>query len=188
MIEITARPVLSEDKEMTEAVKRALANPAAFRPIYESYFRRIYHYCLRRVRSPQEAEDLTSLIFTRALAGLGSYRGGSFAAWHFRIAHNTVLNHIRSRRMTLPLEDAETLSDSEPVSDNLIKAEEREHMDRLVSSLPEEQRELITLKAVGGLSAKEIGEVMGKSEGAVRVAIHRIVRQLRTAWVEEGAR
>lgn len=85
MYEMTARRVQSNEsmEEVAQTVERARANPAAFEPLYAEYFPRIYRYCLRRVSCPQEAEDLTSLVFTRALANLSNYRGGSFVAWLF---------------------------------------------------------------------------------------------------------
>jgi len=76
---------------------RARADPAQFAPLYARYFPRVYRYCLRRVGDPTEAEDLTSAIFTGALAGLGGYRGGSFAAWLFQIAHHAVVSQRRTR-------------------------------------------------------------------------------------------
>jgi hypothetical protein len=57
----------------------------------------VYHYCLRRVHRPEDAEDLAGLVFIRALAGLREYRGGSFAAWLFRIAHNAAANGLAAR-------------------------------------------------------------------------------------------
>jgi RNA polymerase sigma-70 factor (ECF subfamily) len=169
-------------------VERALADPAAFKPIYDEYFPRIYRYCLRRVSSPPDAEDLTSLTFTRALTSLGSYRGGSFAAWLFRIAHNTVVNHLRGRRPVVPLASAESLPVADEMLGQMMEREERQQVARLVAALPEEARDLLALKVGGNLSAKEIGQVIGKSEGAVRVMLHRIVQQLRTAWAEEQER
>jgi RNA polymerase sigma-70 factor (ECF subfamily) len=68
---------------------------------------------------------------------------------------------------------------------HLIEAEERQQIARLIAELPEEQRELLALRMAGGLSAKEIGLVIGKNEGAVRVAIHRTIQQLRSALREE---
>ncbi len=167
----------------------ASATPADLQPIYEQYFPRIYKYCLRRVGSVQEAEDLTSLIFSRALNALPGYRGGSMAAWLFRIAHNVVVNHFKSRRVTIPLDEVQ--ADAEPAEelvDHLVRAEERQQLRRLVAQLPDEQQEMLALKLTGGLSAKEIGQVIGKSEGAVRIAIFRIVQQLREAWEQEEAR
>ncbi len=168
---------------------RATATPADLQPIYEQYFSRIYKYCLRRVGSVQEAEDLTSLIFSRALQALPGYRGGSMAAWLFRIAHNVVVNHFKGRRVTIPLEEVETDADpADELVEHLVRAEERQRLRWLVAQLPDEQQEMLTLKLTGGLSAKEIGEVVGKSEGAVRIAIFRAVQHLREAWEQEEAR
>jgi hypothetical protein len=74
--------------EERRVLERARSNPAEFAPIYGRSFARIYTYCLRRVGRAAEAEDLSSLVFTRALAGLEGYQGGSVAAWPLRIAHD----------------------------------------------------------------------------------------------------
>ena len=165
---------------------RAREDPAAFAPLYERYFPRIYAYCLRRTGTAEEAEDLTSLVFTRALTGLAGYRGGSVAAWLFRIAHNAVANHLRDRRPQIPLEPTATAMEKAPSADqpldHLIRAEEQERVARLIAALPERERELLALKVGGGLSAKEVGAVLGKSEGAVRVALHRTIQGLRAAY------
>lgn len=77
-----------------------------FAPIYERYAGRVYAYCLRRIGDSQEAEDLTSTIFARAMTGLKGYQGGSVAAWLFRIARHTVVNHhVRVKRISpVPLD------------------------------------------------------------------------------------
>ena len=167
--------------EETRLLLLARDRPAAFAPLYERYFPRIYAYCLRRVGSKEEAEDLTSLVFTRALIGIRSYRGGSVVAWLFRIAHNAVANHLRDRHAQLPLETAFLPSNGEDLSDSIVRAEEQKHLARLLAALPDEQREILVLRLVGELSAREIGAVIGKREGAVRVALHRILHGLRSA-------
>ncbi len=188
MYPITARPASTEEpsQEVVRTVQRARSDPAAFQPLYEQYFPRVYRYCLRRVSCLQEAEDLTSLIFTRALANLATYRGGFFAAWLFRIAHNAVVNHLRDRRVSVPLDEIE-MPAGDDLLNSLIDAEERARIAGLIAALPDEQRDLLALKVAGGLSAREIGQVVGKSEGAVRVAFHRIVQRLRVAWVDDSA-
>ena len=170
----------------TERHQMALArrDPAAFAPIYEQYFPRIYGYCLRRVSTPQEAEDLTSQVFTRALAGLDGYRGGSVAAWLFRIAHNAVLNQRRARRPAISLDESVfEVADDAPAPFEIVAQREAQAAVRaLVQDLPDDQQNLLALKLVAGLSSPEIGAVLGKSPGAVRVELHRIIRALRAAF------
>ncbi len=177
--------------EEVRLLELARNEPTAFAPLYERYFPRIYAYCLRRVGSNEEAEDLTSLVFTRALTSIGSYRGGSVVAWLFRIAHNAVANHLHDRRPHLPLDTALHPTSSEDLSAGIVRAEEQKHLGRLLAALPNDQREILALRLVGELTAKEIGAVIGKREGAVRVALHRIIRGLRSAYRqadEEGTR
>lgn len=176
--------------EEARILARAHADVAAFAPLYERYFPRVYTYCLRRVGTGEEAEDVTSLAFTRALAGLDGYRGGSVAAWLFRITRNVVANHLRDRRPQLSLDAAppHTMAEgSEDALEGVLRAEERARVARLLAALPDEQRELLALRVAGGLSSREIGAVLGKSEGAVRVALHRVVRGLRAAYLREEA-
>lgn len=177
--------------EEVRLLELARNEPTAFAPLYERYFPRIYAYCLRRVGSNEEAEDLTSLVFTRALTSIGSYRGGSVVAWLFRIAHNAVANHLRDRRPQLPLDTASHPVSGEDLSAGIVRDEEQEHLARLLAALPDDQREILVLRLVGELTAREIGAVIGKREGAVRVALHRIVRRLRAVYHqanEEGLR
>ncbi len=186
--------VMPTDDPFDEAmgVARACADPTQFAPLYARYFPRIYRYCLRRVASSTEAEDLTSAIFTSALGGLAGYRGGSFAAWLFQIAHHAVVSHRRTRNTahatllalvaSVPyVPDAE-----EEAMARLVAVEQYALLARAIATLSEEQQELLALKLSGRLTAREIGTVLGKSEGAVRVALHRLIQQLRAACHDTG--
>lgn len=174
-------------------VRRARSNNADFGPLYRHYFPRIYNYCLRRVGNQESAEDLCSIVFTRTLANLHAYKSGSFAAWIFSIARNVVANYLRDRRPQLSIEgesgaEAKQLRDpSEDTLDRLVRGEEIDLVARLIAGLPEDQRELLALRVAGELSAKEIGAVLGKSEGAVRTALHRTIQHLRTAYQQAQA-
>jgi RNA polymerase sigma-70 factor (ECF subfamily) len=170
-------------------LQQARADPARFAPIYERYFPRVYRYCLRRVDRREEAEDLACLVFVRALAGLREYQGGSVAAWLFRIAHNAVANHLRDRRPYAVLDHMAVVSTNtsdpgEQALARVLREEERQRIAHLVARLPHDQRALLALRIAGQLSAREIGAVLGKSEGAIRVALHRVLRHLRAAYLQ----
>lgn len=180
----------TSDRNAEEArlIAAATTDLDQFAPIYERYFPRIYGYCLRRVGSAQEAEDLTSLIFTNALTNLPKFRGGVVAAWLFQIAHHAVINHLKQQqrkdRVAVPL-DALSLdlpTGAPPPDEEVITREEHQRLQRVVSELPADQQDLLLLRIVGGLTAEEIGSVVGKRAGAVRVALHRILRQLQVKF------
>jgi RNA polymerase sigma-70 factor (ECF subfamily) len=168
--------VQQEELRIIGEAKRDLSN---FAPLYSRYARRIYAYCLVRVRNPAEAEDLTSQIFTKAMVAVNGFRGGSVAGWLFRIAHNTVIDYFRTSHPSVPLElvDLETL-DTEPIM-KVIRSESEALIRQALGEMSDEKRELIILRVVAGLTCREVGEMLGKSEGAVRVEFHRAIKQLR---------
>ncbi len=166
--------------------------PLDIQSLFEQYFARVYRYCLHRVDLPREAEDLTSMIFTRACAHLDSYRGGSLEAWLFRIAHNTVVNYLRDRRDAVSLDELSDSGvaelwdrDTPDLLEQIVRDEEHARLRRLLRALSDEEQELLALRLDAGLSARAIGEIIGKREGAVRVAIYRLMQRLRRAWQED---
>jgi RNA polymerase sigma factor (sigma-70 family) len=172
-------PLMDDESALIRAAQH---DPAAFAPVYERYVGRIYGYCLRHLTDPAEAEDLTSAIFMQVLRNLRGYRGGSVTAWLFRIAHNALMSHFRKHRTRASYQperiDQPDAPDQYALA-NLIQGERQARLQEAVAALPLEQRELLALRVDGNLSAKEIGAIIGKREGAVRVALHRIMQQLR---------
>ena len=136
----------------------------------------------RRVGRGRDGSE-GELVGTAALRGIGSYRerGSTFRAWLFRIAHNTVVNahRTRSRRRTEPLPEDPTWAalDADPAR-LVTRADELHAVMRAVVSLPQDRRQVVLLRFVDGLSADEIGAVLGRSAGAVRVLQHRALRDL----------
>ncbi len=176
-------------------ITQALTNPEYFAVIYERYALRIFRYCLRKTGDVEEAEDLTSLIFIQALDKLAAYQGGSVAAWLFQIAHNMSVNFLKKasrqrQHSGLPLVVVEAeeylYQHSDETLEQLIILENHERLAHLVTALSDEQRELLALKFAGGLSAREIGTVLHKSETTIRVALHRIIQKLRREYQESG--
>lgn len=164
-------------------MQKARHNPTAFAPLYERYFDRVYAYCWRRTSNAQEAEDLCSQIFTQALTGLPSYRGGLVAAWLFQIAHNVVVNHYRRRKPMAALDDFDFADEASADAFERAEAGNERLLQDLIDDLPDEQRNLLSLTLDAGLTSKEIGAALGKSPVAVRVQVHRILKKLRERYL-----
>ncbi len=159
----------------------AQRDSAAFAPLYERYVERVYAFCLRRSPTPEDAEDLCSQVFLRALRGLHTYRGGLVSAWLFRIARNVIANHYRGRRPIIALDDLEIPADDH-TTERIEQADDKRIIAALIATLPEEKQTLLSLSLDSGLTSSEIGEVIGKSPQAVRVEIHRIIKGLRERY------
>lgn len=165
------------------AVLAAQADRAAFAVLYRRYLDRVYGYAFYQLRDHHDAEDATERIFLAALRGLPGFHdtGSTFRAWLFSIAHNTIANahRSRSRRRADPLPDAfdRPAPDADPAG-LVSRADELRAVLRAVHQLPEDRRQVILLRFVDGLSSREVGEVLGRSPGAVRVLLHRALRDL----------
>jgi RNA polymerase sigma-70 factor, ECF subfamily len=172
------------DRPAVEAAKR---DPAAFEPLYRKYVAQIYNLALYETRDPNAAEDITEGVFLKALSALPRFREegtgmeSTFKAWLYTIARNVIANQRRGQRRhpEAPIELAMELRSAD---DPAAAAENRIEVQRAwsaVMELPPERRQAIVLRFVNELSAREIGEIMGKSEGAVRVLIHRALLSVR---------
>jgi len=179
-----------EDVQRNQARLGSDAANEQFARLYDSEMPRIYQYLCYRVDSQGEAEDLTADVFQRALrqwprvhASLESPR-----AWLFTVATNRLTDYYRQQptRCTAPLDDRFDLASSQP--DPETEAIRREETDTLLSNLQqmsERDRSVLTLRFAGGLDHREIGQVLGISEGASAVALLRALRRLREMYEEE---
>ena len=181
-----ATTVITFDADRT-AVAAAKAHPAAFESLYRKYVAQIYSLALYETRDPYAAEDITEAVFLRALAALprfrehGSGTGSTFRVWLFAITRNVISNERRSQRRH-PQSSIEQAIDLRAPDDPAATIERRLEAQRAwdaVMALPDDRRQAIVLRFVDELSAREIGEVMGRSEGAVRVLIHRALASIR---------
>jgi len=156
----------------------------AFGELYERHVRRIYNYIYYRTGNHHDAEDLTARVFQRALRHVGNFedKGVPFTAWLYRIAHNLVANwhRDRSRRPVVPLDRHAAVSE---VGDHpeveAIAGEERLRLLEAVQQLPDDRQQLLILKFVERMSNAEIGQVMGRTEGAIKSLYHRTLNVLR---------
>lgn len=175
-------------------VRKAATQTEAFGELYERHVRKIYNYIYYRTGNHHDAEDLTARVFQRALNHIASYQdqGVPFSAWLYRIAHNLVANwhRDRSRRPVVPLEDQFYMRGPTPHPELLaIAAEQRDLLLAAVRRLPPERQQLLILKFVERLSNAQIGEIMDRTEGAIKSLYHRTLNKLREelAQIEEQA-
>ena len=163
-------------------VLAAQRDRAAFGALYRRYLDRVYGYCFYLLGDHHDAEDVTERTFAAALAAIEGFRdeGATFRAWLFRIAHNQLANALRSRQRqrATPLDAVvEPVAQADPAG--LVSlAEDARGLRLALERLPDDRRQVVVLRFVDGLSAREIGAVLGRSEGAVRVLQHRALRDL----------
>lgn len=161
-------------------VAAAQRDPTAFTPLYQRYVRPIYRYCAVRLDDRELAEDATSEIFLKALAGLDSFRNGLFAAWLFRIAHNVVTDIYRRHRPAASLEAALMLPDIAPPPETQVEAQlDSAALRAALALLPDEQRVVLELQ-LADWSGKNIAAALGKSPAAVKMLRYRALQRLRS--------
>lgn len=156
-------------------------NPAEFSPIYQAYVQRVYAFCLRRSATPEDAEDLCSQVFIRALKGLGTYRGGMVSAWLFQIARNVIANHYRGQKVMVSIENIE-IPVGNDLSDRIEGYQDHQILSELINALSEQKQLLLSLSLDAGLTSVEIGAIVNKKPEAVRVELHRTIKQLRQQY------
>ncbi len=172
-------------------IRQAQEDPLAFGVLYERYVDRIYNYIYHRVGNHHDAEDLTARTFYRALSHIERYvdRGAPFSAWLYRIAHNLVANwhRDRARRQAIALDDSiSPLVGQVTPHEHAEAAEQAEALRRAIHRLSPDRQQLLILKFSDGLSNAEIGQIMGRSEGAIKSLYHRTLQALQEELQRES--
>jgi RNA polymerase sigma-70 factor (ECF subfamily) len=183
-----AKSSLDETSTSVALVRRAVARAKegdreAVRFLYLQYADNVYGYVRSIVRDDYEAEDVTQQVFTKLIVVIGKYeqRSVPFSAWILRLAHNAAIDHMRKRR-AIPAAEVYGADERLPEGN-----EDRSRELRLaLADLPDEQRDVIVLRHLVGLSPTEIAGRMGKTEPSVHGLHHRGRAALRTALVERG--
>lgn len=163
-------------------VKHARQNADAFAELYRRYLTPVYRYLYRRTGNVQDAEDLTTQVFTTVLESLTGNRyreRGFFVAWLFTIARRRTVDYYRQR----PVEElADPPATAPKVWEGIEKRQDLHHLAHLLSQLDEDRQELLRLRFSAGLTFAQIGQVVGRSEGAVKMAVYRTLEHLHTQW------
>ncbi len=174
---------MQDEESLVRRAKEGDQN--AFAQLYEEHFDKIYRYVAFKIGDKIEAEDMTQQVFLNALQSISSFKwkGISFAAWLFRIAHNQMVDYLRkkTRHVAAPLDESLVSSDSNPQ----LMAEHSLDIEQLLLAtrrLTKAQQEVISLRFAGGLSIVQVAKIMGKSQGAVKALQHSAIAALRRAF------
>jgi RNA polymerase sigma-70 factor (ECF subfamily) len=178
---------LDRDRRLVEA---AQADPARFEALYRKYLAQVYSYAFYELRDHHEAEDATERTFLAALTNLGRFEerarpadgdgASTFRVWLFQIARNAVAERRRRlrRRPEAPLEAATAVPAPVDIEGDAARHDEAAAAWLAVGRLPGDRRRALILRFVDEMSTAEIAGVLGRSEGAVRVLIHRALRSV----------
>ena len=178
---------LDRDRRLVEA---AQADPARFEALYRKYLAQVYSFAYYELRDHHEAEDATERTFLAALTNLGRFEerarpadgdgASTFRVWLFQIARNAIAERRRTRRRRpeASLDAAAAMAAPVDIEGDAATHDEAAAAWRAVDRLPGDRRRALVLRFVDEMSTAEIAGVLGRSEGAVRVLIHRALRSL----------
>ncbi len=181
----TSRTAVNTSPEMLRKTRLAVARAKegdheALRFLYVSYSHNIYGYVRSIVRNDHEAEDVTQHVFAKLMTTIHKYddRGVPFFAWLIRMARNVAIDHLRSNRLT-PTENV-----LDPTTSTGVDLDRTETVRAALAALPDEQREVVVLRHVVGLTPGEIADRMGRTESAIHGLHHRGRRALQRELIQ----
>lgn len=165
-----------------DLARLARSEPEAFAELYRRHIASVYRYHLAHTGNEKDAEDLTSQTFMAALDGIKSYRGTApYITWILGIAFRLRVRHFRGNRPEVPLEAALHIPTSSlPTDKSAFQRIERTQIINALKHLSSDRAEALILCFFSGLSFREAGQVLGKTEAAVKMLISRGLRDLRT--------
>lgn len=188
----SSEPVDTSGLSDADVLAASLREPKAFAMLFDRYWETIFRVCYFRLSDWHDAEDVAGQIFANAFASRARFQSGNpsqtVRAWLFGITRNVLGNTWRyaARHPSTSIEGAGQVADrTVSVEDQVIAGEEQEMLFTLMNGLPPDQRELLELR-LAGLSAAEIGAVLGRSPEAIRKAQSRILIAMRSALSEDS--
>jgi len=156
-------------------------NLEEFSFLYDKYADKIYNFIFYKTFHKQTAQDLVSVTFMKALEKLDRYdpKKGNFSSWLYRIARNNVIDHYRSKKINLNIDDFWSLVSKDNVEKEVGAKKELDEVKKHITKLGQEQREIVIMRIWDELSYKEISQVLGKSEAACKMIFSRAINSVR---------
>jgi RNA polymerase sigma-70 factor, ECF subfamily len=178
------------DEELASAAR---IDRHGFELLYRRHHLGVFRFMRARTGSNDEAAELTAIVFERALAAIERYRprGGGVIAWLFTIARNAAIDAERSRLRDRSVTGNEPGPETDPqasgqVEDLVVERERLADLRDRVQRLPVIQRDAVVLRYTGGLTAREIGATLGKSEAATQKLLSRALDVLRESYRDDA--
>ena len=178
-IGFTSRTALDSSPEALRQTRLAVArakegDQEAVRFLYVRYSHNIYGYVRSIVRDDYEAEDVTQHVFAKLMTTIVKYddRGVPFFAWLLRLARNVAIDYLRANRPT----PTDNVFDADAVSG--VDLDQAETVRTALATLPDEQRQVVLMRHVVGLTPGEIADRLGRTEGSIHGLHHRGRRAL----------
>jgi RNA polymerase sigma-70 factor (ECF subfamily) len=174
-----------------ELAIRAKADSSAFAELYDHYFPRVYGYALYRLQDAQAADGVTAQTFEKTLTNIKRYQParGSFGAWIFAIARNTINKHLRAQKVrrwvSLDAVSHQLVEDSPSVEEIVARDEMLARLMPLIKELDGRKRDLLAFKFGAGLTNRRIAQLTGLTESNVGVILYRTLHHLREQLREE---
>jgi len=168
-------------RDIEELIRKAKKNDTkAFGTLYELFYKRIYRFVYYMIYDPHISQDLVQTIFVKTWKSLPSFEvsKGTFQAFIFAIARNTVIDYQRKKKV-LAIDSMDSLPSNENIEDKLVSQQQKKILYKTLSYLKPIEKQLIVLRYFEELSIAEVASVVRKEEGAVRVRIHRILRKMK---------
>ena len=161
----------------------------AFGRLYDIYTDRIYQHIYYRTSNVEDARDLTQEVFIKAWQGLPKYKRTKtpFLGWLFTISHNRVIDYYRTRKDYNYLKDEIVMEDREKSPEKVVEDQfTQQEVRRAILKLPEDQQQVILMSFIEGFGYNEIAAALNKSEGNIRVIVHRALKRMREILDKAG--
>jgi RNA polymerase sigma-70 factor (ECF subfamily) len=169
---------LSEAKAVKACQKGDLEQ---FSFLYDKYIRKIYDFVYYKTNHRESAEDIVSLVFLKAIEKINTFKSdkGTFQAWLYQIARNTVIDHYRTKKQADNIDDYWSLADNTDIERDTEAKFKLEQVDEYLKKLKPRQREIIIMRVWQEMSYKEIAETFSQSEASCKMSFSRAISRLR---------
>jgi len=183
----TYHKTTAEIEQEKELIIKAQQNPQDFAPLYDLYYLQLFNYVIKRVKEENDAAEITSDIFAKAIFNIKKYqfKGFPFSSWLYRIASNEIIDFYRQNKFDKYVRVSETqlnylIDNSEDEINTLLAKEEK--IGQILSSLEklaDDEQQLITMRFFEDRSFKEMAEILDSTETNARVKTHRAIAKVK---------